>query len=578
MVTANRLARPRLPAPSLVTVGWAISGVLLILSVVSPFYGWEGLRTVGPAVALAGIAIGWGAGLTGRRSLAGVSLVSGLAAVGLIVWRLSTAFAVPTVFRAVLQHARSGTSLDLALAGALVCAASAALQLAWLIRERGAFTRDRDSEPSGPQGWRAPSPLTSEQRSAVSAAWRATLGSRALVWGAGLLAVLQSSPETVSTGYSTARPFGYLGTLLTTPASAWDANNYLTIARYGYAAGARFDAFFPVYPALIRLGAWSGKAALVAAIGVSVTALAIALYLLHRLVTIECGLATANLAVLLMAFFPMALFFSAVYTESVFLLLSVGAFYSARREWWARAGILGGLAAATRVTGILLLVPLVVMYLFGPRDVASSSQTRASPPRFRLAARYPLRADFGFLLLVPLGLLAVLAYHGAHGDWLAPLHAERNYWHLASGPLRSVYDGAQAFVQSILQILGGPTSHHLPYLASNQLLTPSRLSAENIIDFLFLVFNCVATVGAFRRLPAAYGAYCLVSIAFTTSNVSYYQPLVSFPRYLMVVFPCQIWLALWAQRRPHRHVATVIGSAALLTLFAGEFATWTWVA
>jgi hypothetical protein len=560
------------PIGSLVTLGWAVSSALLILAVVWPFYGWEGLRTIGPAVGLAGVLTGWAAGATTSRTLSGISLASALAAVGLIVWRLSTPFSVPVVFRTVLQHARSAASLDLALAGAFVCAATAALQLAWLLRDGG-------PERPSLQAWRAPSSrLSSEQQSALAAAWRATLSSRVLVWGAGVLTVLQSPPQTVSTGYSLARPFGYLGTLLTTPASAWDAGNYLTIARYGYAAGARLDAYLPIYPALIRLGAWSGQAALITAIAVSVIALAIALYLLHRLVTLERGMATANLAVLLVAFFPIALFYSAVYTEAVFLLLTVGAFYSARREWWARAGILGGLAAATRVTGILLLVPLLVMYLFGPRGLGSRSQTRLSSPRLRFASRYPLRADFAFLLLVPLGFLLVLAYHGAHGDWLASLHAERTYWHLASGPLRGVFDGAKAFGQSILQILGGPTSHHLPYLASNQLLTPARLSVENIVDFGFLAFGCVATVGAFRRLPAAYGAYCLVTIAFTTSNVSYYQPLVSFPRYLMVAFPCQIWLALWAQRRPHRRLATVIASAGLLALFAGQFATWTWVA
>ena len=59
----------------------------------------------------------------------------------------------------------------------------------------------------------------------------------------------------------------------------------------------------------------------------------------------------------------MSFFFSAVYTESLFLALSAGCFYLARRERWVWAGVLGGLAAATRSIGVLLVVPLAVLYL-----------------------------------------------------------------------------------------------------------------------------------------------------------------------------------------------------------------------
>jgi hypothetical protein len=116
-----------------------------------------------------------------------------------------------------------------------------------------------------------------------------------------------------------------------------------------------------------------------------------------------------------------------------------------------------------------------------------------------------VRPDFAFLMLVPLGVVGYLAYQGNHGDWLAPVHAERQYWHLTTAPLLGVFDGTRDFVRSILQIAGGYTSHYLPAQPSNQLLTPSKLAAENIVDFAFLVFGCVATVGAFRRLPPAYG-------------------------------------------------------------------------
>jgi hypothetical protein len=553
-------------------IALAVGPALLALSIAWPYYGWQGLRTIGPLLGLVGTALVWTAAGLQKRWLAALGLVMTGAAVALLAWRLSTPMTVPPLFRPLFGQARSTAGLVIGLVGAILCALAAAATLVWLTpnRERAAGLRPE------PSAWLTR--VSADQRTALVAAWRATWSSRLLVWVAGVLAVLQSAPQTVSVGASLARPFGHLGTLLSAPAAAWDAGNYLTLARYGYGVGRYLDAYFPAYPTLVRFGAWSDKAALVTAILVSLAALLGALYFLYRLVALECGPATARLTVLLMAFFPMSLFFSAVYTESLFLLLTVAAFYAGRRGWWARAGIAGALAAATRPTGVLVFFPLLVLYLFGPRGEELEAGPEAARRRSRFAPRYRLRRDAVYLLLVPLGLGTVLAYHGFHGDWLAPLHAERNFWHLSTGPLLGVIEGTRDFVRSVLQIVGGATSHYLPSQPSNQLLTPARLSVENIVDFAFLSFGSVATIGAFRRLPAAYGLYAVLTILFVTSSVSHYQPLVSFPRYLMVAFPIQIWLALWAQKRPGRRTLALALSAGLLALFASEFASWQWVA
>ena len=60
----------------------------------------------------------------------------------------------------------------------------------------------------------------------------------------------------------------------------------------------------------------------------------------------------------LLAFFPAAVFFGAPYSESLFLLLAVGAFYAARTGRWAWAGACAGLASGTRSAGLLLLLIL----------------------------------------------------------------------------------------------------------------------------------------------------------------------------------------------------------------------------
>jgi hypothetical protein len=56
------------------------------------------------------------------------------------------------------------------------------------------------------------------------------------------------------------------------------------------------------------------------------------------------------------------------------------------------------------------------------------------------------------------------------------------------------------------------------------------------------------------------------------------EPLMSVPRFLVVLFPLSIWLAAWLAAHPRARTPVLVGSAALMVLFVGEFATWHWVA
>src|SRR5438034_11621705 len=57
----------------------------------------------------------------------------------------------------------------------------------------------------------------------------------------------------------------------------------------------------------------------------------------------------------------MALFLQAVYSESLFLLLVLGAFALAERNRFAGAGLVTGLAILTRAAGLALLPALAVL-------------------------------------------------------------------------------------------------------------------------------------------------------------------------------------------------------------------------
>lgn len=152
----------------------------------------------------------------------------------------------------------------------------------------------------------------------------------------------------------------------------WDAGWYLNIAIDGYSyVPDRPDqqqnfVFFPAFPLLIRaagrlLGgsspafAWGGTA-------VSFAAFFGALVYLFRLGRDLLGNDTDAVSALwMLAAYPFALFYGAVYSESLFLLGTVAAFYHARRQDAVKTGAWGILVGLTRPNGCFLALPLALM-------------------------------------------------------------------------------------------------------------------------------------------------------------------------------------------------------------------------
>ena len=144
--------------------------------------------------------------------------------------------------------------------------------------------------------------------------------------------------------------------------------------------------FFPLYALLMRWGgAALGGHPLLAGLIVSLAAFSGALVLLYRLALLELGEDYAWRVVLLISTFPYALYFSAVYTESLFLLLSVGAFYAMRRGRLGWVAVCGFAAGLTRPNGFWLALPLGL-----PRDVAARMRSAERDARARRGRSRPL--------------------------------------------------------------------------------------------------------------------------------------------------------------------------------------------
>ena len=165
----------------------------------------------------------------------------------------------------------------------------------------------------------------------------------------------------------------------------WDTDFYNQIATRGY----RWDpsaflhqnvVFFPLYPLLMRWGgALLGGHPLLAGTIASFAAFAGAIALLYRLAVLELGEEKARSVLLLLSTYPFALFYSAVYTESVFLLLTVGAFYAMRRRYLVLAALSGLAAGLTRPNGFWLALPLLWIAASAPPwTPQSTTPARAS--------------------------------------------------------------------------------------------------------------------------------------------------------------------------------------------------------
>jgi hypothetical protein len=144
----------------------------------------------------------------------------------------------------------------------------------------------------------------------------------------------------------------------------WDSEFYLQIGEKWLPQKGQELAFFPMYPILIHLVSL-GVSGLITWAGylISNIAFILAALFLWKQVRLEFNIGAAWSTILTLSIFPTSLFFSAVYSESLFLLFSVLVYWFSVRENYALAALFVGFAALTRVTGIvLILIPLIEIF------------------------------------------------------------------------------------------------------------------------------------------------------------------------------------------------------------------------
>ena len=245
---------------------------------------------------------------------------------------------------------------------------------------------------------------TGKQRVAADNAWllalRVVFGSRLIVWFAGFAAIAWLGENVhaflVLDPYGVTAPFSSVPLdKLLAPAGRWDSVWYIQIAQHGYYSATSTN-FYPLYPLLIGIGDQLVNQPLIVGMVVSFVCMTVAMVVLYRLALLDFDKRTARLTIVLVSLYPVSFYLSAVYTESLFMMLVFGAFYAARRERWMIAGLCGALCSATRSDGVSLLLPLGLLYLYGPRAVPATAEAL---PWWR--PRYRLERSAAWLALIP---------------------------------------------------------------------------------------------------------------------------------------------------------------------------------
>ena len=327
----------------------------------------------------------------------------------------------------------------------------------------------------------------------------------------------------------------------------WDAQHYLYLATRGYGAtgdARNLIAFFPLYPALISAVAATGLPARSAALLISNIAGVVAAILLYEIAAApgveraadsprqELREHAAFRAAAFFVVFPTAYFLLVGYTEALFCALAFGAVFATRRQRWLFAGLLGGLAAASRFTGLALL-PFLLIELFDARH------TRRAVGQAILA---PMLVVLGFLTYLATNLLVL-------GDAFAFISVQRQHW---SHSLAAPWVGFADAIRGI--------SWRVPW---EKLTVGGGEAIGGVAAY-------AATILSWLRLRPSDAAYATVLTVMAT-----FLPFwLSIPRYLLGMYPLFLLVGRISQRWVY--LAMVSASFVSLLVFSLAFGRGYW--
>jgi hypothetical protein len=336
----------------------------------------------------------------------------------------------------------------------------------------------------------------------------------------------------------------------------WDAPHYTDLIVYGYRAddpGTLTNPYgyqqvypgdLPLYIVFYPLFPWLGSvvnalihAPVVSAFLVSGVASLFVGPLLYRLVRHDEAADVALRSAWFLLIFPTAYFIHIGYTEALFMALVIGSFLAARTGRWWLAGIVGGLAALTRINGLVLLLAL---------PVEAATQYYMAP-----ASERRIRWEWLAIGLVGVGfgvyLLLNFVLFGTPTQFLTVQH---DHWYKSLASPIDAINGA------------------IGWFGSDR---PDDRLMYGFMELLFVAIGAVGTLVAAFRFRPSWFAWMLGNLVLFVST----SFLLSTPRYALTLFPLFAALAL-PTRRLWALVPVSAISLAGFVFFASRFATGAW--
>jgi hypothetical protein len=315
----------------------------------------------------------------------------------------------------------------------------------------------------------------------------------------------------------------------------WDSLNYLHIAEFGYQATGEKKhllAFYPLYPALIRLLQPLCGSFLAAGFWISTVASVSAALLFHRLALLDQP-DDASRALFFLFVFPTSYALHIPYTESLFLTLCCGSLLCARSRRWGLAGVLGACASLTRINGVALGAALAL----------------EAWAEYRQEGRW--RWGWLFVLLVPAGALGYLLVN----------------WFVTGDPFAFLRFQHEHFRRT----LDWPWNGYLEMWKAMLRRASSEALVMRSQELLFGTLMLAATAASVVRQRASYAAYMVVNALLV---MSFTYPW-SVPRYTLILFPMYLLMAR-VGRRPLAFALVTVWSLLFLSFFSSLFVRGFW--
>lgn len=279
----------------------------------------------------------------------------------------------------------------------------------------------------------------------------------------------------------------------------FDGVHYLRIALMGYEGSHYSQAFFPLYPLIIKILSlgdfpfWTGF------ILSNILFLA-SLHLFYKLLSIDHSPKVSLQAVVLLLVFPTSFYFGSLYSESLFLLLSLSSLIFIRKKNFLLAGIFAALASATRIVGIFLFAAIIIeCFLLWKRGELKNLWSSATG-----------------ILIAPMGLFAYIFYLKSNFN--------NPFYFLSAQPVF----GAERSESIIL--LPQVIFRYLKMMTSLQI---NSLSFFNVsLELILTLIPLALLIASYKKIRLSYWVFTLGCLLLPTLTGT----LSSMPRYALMSF------------------------------------------